>query len=97
MTQTFREKHNLLKSQVIKKFNRLMTKHPKPILIDLGLQMFVLVNDRQHGTIIVKVVTIEQTTFDAIIMSENEIKQYDISALNSMLDYIILLEMISNI
>jgi hypothetical protein len=70
-----------------------MTKHPKPILIDLGLQMFVLVNDRQH-TIIVKVVTIEQTTFDAIIMSENEIKQYDISALNSMLDYIILLEMI---
>jgi hypothetical protein len=26
MTQTFREKHNLLKSQVIKKFNRLMTK-----------------------------------------------------------------------
>jgi hypothetical protein len=72
-----------------------MTKHPKPILIDLGLQM--LVNDRQHGTIIVKVVTIEQTTFDAIIMSENEIKQYDISALNSMLDYIILLEMISNI
>jgi hypothetical protein len=56
--------------------------------------MFVLVNDRQHGTII-KVVTIEQTTFDAIIMSENEIKQYDISALNSMLDYIILLEMIS--
>jgi hypothetical protein len=42
MTQTFREKHNLLKSQVIKKFNRLMTKHPKPILIDLGLQMFVL-------------------------------------------------------
>jgi hypothetical protein len=54
MTQTFREKHNLLKSQVIKKFNRLMTKHPKPILIDLGLQMFVLVNDRQHGTIIVK-------------------------------------------
>jgi hypothetical protein len=96
MTQTFREKHNLLKSQVIKKFNRLMTKHPKPILIDLGLQMFVLVNDK-HGTIIVKVVTIEQTTFDAIIMSENEIKQYDISALNSMLDYIILLEMISNI
>jgi hypothetical protein len=93
MTQTFREKHNLLKSQVIKKFNRLMTKHPKPILIDLGLQMFVLVNDRQHGTIIVKVVTIEQTTFDAIIMSENEIKH--ISALNSMLDYIILLEMIS--
>jgi hypothetical protein len=55
--------------------------------------MFVLVNDRQHGTIIVKVVTIEQTTFDAIIMSENEIKH--ISALNSMLDYIILLEMIS--
>jgi hypothetical protein len=47
MTQTFREKHNLLKSQVIKNFN-LMTKHPKPILIDLGLQMFVLVNDRQH-------------------------------------------------
>ena len=98
MADTFREKHELLKEQVVKKFNRLMGKHTKPIDIPLGLERFVYVNDKVKGIIAVKIIEVSKTNFNALI-SENsrEIKQYDFSDLNGILDKITILEMITNL
>lgn len=98
MAQTFREKHDLLKEQVVKKFNRLMGKHNKPIDIPLGLERFVYVNDKEKGIISVKVIEVDKTNLNALVsINSREIKQYEFSELNGIMDKITILEMVANI